>query len=554
LLVQMSLLETNPDSLVSLSDSDLVGLAQQILSIQDQDRQANQLRYYQPASLIAGRVHTSTAKTLGIGGGNGAGKTDHALAEMIIRATGQIPLSQLDTYPRQKLRGPIACRVVCESLTTVLVPTILPKLQWWRWSGVGQPGSSQGHWGWIPKHCLIGGEWKKSWSERLRILRFYYCDTNDPTKIRGESSIQFMSYDQDSTDFASGDFHFILHDEPPKYDIWRENRARVMRADGTMVVAMTWPDDPAIPIDWLFDEVYDKGQPGPAKDPEIDWLNIFTTDNPHLNQTAVSMRAGQMSEAERQVRLYGQPLRFSNRIHPDFTDQPRTWCLECGKDVIAVQGKCSICTNDVTIYTHVLNGRADKLYPVIFALDPHPRKPHMGLWLQIDTNDDLYVVDEISIPGGPEDVRDAVAQVEDRYGWTRIQRLIDPNMGRSPSSPIRDRTWQDEFRDVGLVFDLADDSDVGRAAINEYLKPDKQTGSPRLTCDCRVATTIKQMKRYSWADFRHSLEHDLKQVPRSKDDDMPTLLKYCLNSRPTFRGLVDQGRPLRRVGNRQNGY
>ena len=38
---------------------------------------------------------------------------------------------------------------------------------------------------------------------------------------------------------------------------WRENEARVMRVDGRMMLAMTWPDDPSINVDWLYNEVYE---------------------------------------------------------------------------------------------------------------------------------------------------------------------------------------------------------------------------------------------------------------------------------------------------------
>ena len=267
-------------------------------------------------SPIARQVHLTNCRTVGIGGGNGSSKTETALVELLIRATGQIPLSLKGVYPREKLRGPIQCRVVVESITTTLVNIILPKLQWWRWNGVSTPGGDKGHWGWIPKHHLIAGEWSKSWSEKYRTLRLYYRDT-DTGNILGESTIQFMSYDQDAEDFASGDYHFILHDEPPKESIWNENLARVMRVDGTMFVAMTWPDDPAIPVDWLY-ELYEKAQ---QHDPSIEWYNLVTTDNPNLNQTAIAERSAQMSLTVRMARIYGQPIRMSNRVHPLFTDR-----------------------------------------------------------------------------------------------------------------------------------------------------------------------------------------------------------------------------------------
>ncbi len=128
--------------------------------------------------------------------------------------------------------------------------------------------------------------------------------------------------------------------------------------------------------------------------------------------------------------------------------------------------------------------------------------------------------------------------MEHQYGLDVKLRLIDPNMGRSPASARRRNvTWQDEFGDVGLRCDLADDSDVGRARINDYLKPDPTTLEPRLVVHPRCPNTIRQMKRYVWDDYRAALEKPQKQLPKAKEDDYPTLLKYLLNSDPTFRFL-----------------
>ena len=540
-----------------MSDHALLDVANDLLQLQQQDRQLTQLRYYQPVSDRAKKIHLSIARTIGIGGGNGASKTESALVEMCIRATGVIPLSLKDEYPREKLRGPIQCRVVCESLTTTLIPVILPKLQWWRWIGPPEKtGGDQGHWGWIPKACLIKGEWKSSWTERTRTLRLLYRDPDNFNHVVGESSIQFNSYDQDPSDFASGDFHFVLHDEPPPRRIYEENRARVMRTKGTLMLAMTWPSDPVMPVDWLFDEIYDKAQDGPHKDPRIDWFNLFTTENPNIDQTGVAERAGQMSETERAVRIYGQPIRFSNRIHPLFTDVPRYWCTFCKKDVIASGETCTACEHQtVFAYCHVDNVEAHRDWPCVFVLDPHPRKPHMMLWVQVTPNDDLEQVAEAEVPGGPDDVKRMVEEIESSYGWSTVRRMIDPNMGRSPSGAVRELTWQDEFDRVGLTCDLADDSDVGRARLNDYLTPQSSNQRPRYVCDSRNTSTILQLKRYVWDEYRRNAEHDIKQKPKAKYDDFPTCLKYLMNSDPSFRGLRHVGQVFKRVGGRgEHGY
>src|SRR3990167_943246 len=190
-----------PEDLSGLSDEALKTLASQVLQFQVDDIRENSLFYYQPVSETARQIHLSTAKTVGIGGGNGSSKTECSLVELLILATGVIPQS-LPDYPRSKLRGPVNTRVILESLTTVLHPIFLPKLQWWKWNGVDSPGGKRGHWGWIPRTSLKGGKWDTAWSEKNRLLTLLYRDPDNPEAVLGESTIQFMSHDQDPTDFG----------------------------------------------------------------------------------------------------------------------------------------------------------------------------------------------------------------------------------------------------------------------------------------------------------------------------------------------------------------
>lgn len=523
--------------LSTYTDDELLEVTSQILELQENDRKDFALHYYEPANDIIAKVHQLTCGTIGIFGGNGSGKTEHALVEGVIRCTGIIPESLKGIYPREKLRGPIKMRVVCESLTTVLEPIILPKLQHWCWSGLMPQGGAQGHWGWIPKHCLIGGDWKKSYSTKLRMLTLIYRNP-DTGKPEGFSTIQFMSYDQDASDFASGDVNYCLHDEPPKYDIWKENRARVMRGGkgSTMVLSMTWPDNPASPVDWIFDEVYDKGMPGKARDVDVEVINIYSTMNRHLDQDAVAQRAAQMTTTERNTRIYGLPIRFSNRIHPDFVaDQPKNWCFECGKIVLlATDGSCGEChSHDVLEYSNVETCTPNPHWPMICLLDPHPRKPHMLAWVQVTPNEDYEVLAIRLVEGGAEAVRDAVREVEENLQPRYLRRLIDPNMGASPSGAERELTWQMEFDKVGLRFDLAIDSSIGRARLNDFIKPDRYFRRCRFRIDPECQFAIFQMTRYVWADQKNEERRDQSQVPLPKHDDFPTLFKYLMNDKPT---------------------
>jgi hypothetical protein len=116
----------------------------------------------------------------------------------------------------------------------------------------------------------------------------------------------------------------------------------------------------------------------------------------------------------------------------------------------------------------------------------------MGLWVMVDPSDDWWVVDEFSVDGDPVDVKKRVDEIEIRHGLNVVTRLMDPNMGASPSSSKRGKTWQSDFDEAGLPCELADDSEVGRKHINQFLKPDDRTLSPRFHVHPRCRTRSRR--------------------------------------------------------------
>jgi len=170
----------------------------------------------------------------------------------------------------------------------------------------------------------------------------------------------------------------------------------------------------------------------------------------------------------------------------------------------------------------------------------------MLMFVQIDPNDDWCVIHELEVEASPEEVARRVEEVESDYGWKCVWRIMDPNMGRSPSGTSREVTWQDAFERSGLTFDLADDGAAGRQLVNDMLQPDPMTERPRLRIDPRCMRTIYQMKRFSWDDHKLTKEKDQKQTVKQRNDDYPTMLKYLANMNPTFRGLRSLGTVFRR--------
>ena len=539
-----------PQLIPSLSDDDLAALTGDLAAWEKQDRQENALYYYVPVSERARAIHQCQAKTIGIFGGNRSGKTSTPLAEAVALATGTVPASLAqDPAFLAKFKGPLQVRVICSSITTNLHQVMLRKLKYWMWNGAGRPGSGQGHYGWVPKECLIDGQWEGSWSEKLRTLRLLYRQPQNHAEIEGESSIQFMSSEQEVEHHASSEFDIIILDEPPPYEVFQESVARVISKGGRIFVDMTWPSDPTAPVDWLFDEIYDK-----KGDPNVAVFNLFMTENPNIDQAEVALRAAQMPETERQVRVYGQPIRFSNRIHPVFTDQPQQWCYTCGKVVIHQGQECLTCHGtDTVTFCHVEGFDHTPAWPVLCLLDPHPRKPHMLAYWALDPHDDLWCVGDLLVDGIPAEVQRRCEEFEAQFHVHVAQRWMDPNAGRTPVGASRSVTWQDEFANVNLRFDLADDSDVGRQRINEYLIPDRHTLRPRMIWHPRCETSIRQFKRYCWDEDARAEMRGHKQRPKTQHDDFPTIAKYLLNTNPTFSSLKAGGTIFRRLGQRPAG-
>ena len=528
----------------SIPIEEIEALAKEYLELTGRLRQENQLTYYVPVSKEAEKIHLSLAHTMGAFGGKGSSKTDTLLAELCILATGIIPDCLAGRFPESKIKVPGKFRVIVESITTTLEPIILPKLQWWKWDGLDTPGGKRGHWGWIPKDRLLAGDWERSYNPRTRIL----------TLSEG-TSIQFMSYDQDPSDFASGAFHACFHDEPPPRTIWKESIARVARFGGTLYVAMTPPDEAGgLPVDWIYDQIYEPGQEGsPSRNLDVLSVTLFAENNPHIDQEQVQARSLQLTWEEREVFLHGRFMHLSNLLHPLFTDTRQMWCFSCGTKAQSMDGGvCPRCGgNDTDAFSHVEEFEYKGTWPVIFVLDPHPRKAHMGEWVAVTPSDELLHVDIIM---EDVDVADFSAKVKERevaLGLNVAMRLMDPNLGESPSGSRRGVTWRQEFEDCGLRCNPADDNfEIGKGRINQALRPDGRTRRPRLSWHPRCTRAIWQYKRYVWGEWARyrGEDKDPKQKPREKEDDFPAMDRYLMNYDPTFDGLRGLGTILHRKG------
>jgi hypothetical protein len=522
-------------------------------------RQEQALLYYQPVSAEAEKFHYSTAPKKVALGGNGSSKSETQLVDIAIEMTGVIPRSLEAKYPKQKLRPPIHARLIVQSHTTTWDGTMKPKLQWNQWTGLAD--GVHGHWGWIPRRFLLKGKWEESWSEKYRTLTL---NRNGDYGTEPGSTLQIFSHSQDVQDFASSSVHRIGVDEGPRFSIWRENVSR-LREGGYISLAMTPPDDESAAWDaaWVYDELYVKGLSGPAKNPFIDSFTFHTEDNKNLDPAYITTQLGDMTPEQREVRLHGHFMHLGGRIYPTYTNRPQWWCFGCNKITLAAAGMCATCGgNDLTEFCHLV-APFDKAYgwPVVYLLDPHPRKPYMMAWFAFAPYGDIFQIGEMECDLEPAELKKRVDEYEREAGLRVMKRIIDPNMAESPAHNAGRRhvTVRDELDAVGLRCDLGmDDFAVGKTRVKTLLTPNPRTRRPTLHVFTACAKTDYQMMRYSWQEWsRYSADtKDPKAVPMDKNSDFPTLIKYLANAEPTYAGLMHGGMVMqKRVSNgRRMGY
>ena len=517
----------------------------QMAEVWQDDHRKTQLAYYQLANPMARRVHETLAREVAIVGGNRSSKTDTMMSELAIRMTGNIPLSLQHTYPREKLATlPIRARVVCNSLTDTLEPVIKPKLRWDQWNGVGDPSDGRGHWGWIPQHCLKGGTWEKAYSEKYRTLSVnvdsYWVGADGTTNsMRGTSTCQFLSYDQDISAFSGSSMHWVGHDELPKSDIYRENRLRTLDVRGQILTAFTPPDEigqARADVSWFYDEVY---EPGRRSTPGFETIILHTEANRILDASAIADLAAKLTDEQREVRLHGNFLHLSGVIYSLFTQGSSTWCFACQKKIVPVDGHCLTCKGDnVESFGHVIAPHPIPAnWPIVMVIDPHPRKKDAIGWFAVTPSDDVVLVAEAEADGTAADVKRVIDDTESRLKLLTRKRLMDPNIATETNDKMgRGWTIRRAYDDVGLRCDLANDEiNAGIQNVMELLKPDARTRKPRFRVFNTCQRFIYGMSHWSWDEWTRQGDREVKEKVRDKAKDFPDLIRYLANDRPAYR-------------------
>lgn len=403
-------------------------------------------------------------------GGNRSGKSECGAVEAVCNALGKrFYLPEDDPNFLIDIPIPNKGRICGEDYRNHIGNVIVPKLKKW-----------------IPAPELADVKRTAQGVEALFILA-------------NGSTIELMTYEQDSEKFEGSDNDWIWFDEPPPRDIFIAANRGLIDRGGKYWMTMT-----PLKEAWIKNEIWDKQM---NKKYDIDGFIFDIMDNVGhgLTKKEVASFSQLLTHEEKEARLRGKFMHLSGLVYKEFHYQ---------KHVV----KPFDIPDD---------------WPVYIAIDPHPRTPHAVMFMAVDSNGTKYIYDEIFKQCL---INDLAAYIRAKLGDRKPKSvLIDP--AASAPNPVTGVTIQLEFSQYGIyTIPASKDLSAGIQRVKKALTPPMEGAEPEIYVFDNCRTTIDEFNNYVWDEWRgkDKAQRSPKNKPKDKDDHMMENLYRLLLHNPRY--------------------
>lgn len=358
---------------------------------------------------------------------------------------------------------------------------------------------------WIPKDSLLGEgktkeeKWENSYDKKYHIL-----------KLKGNVMIDFMSYDQAASKSESVELDGVMADEEMPEEIYSATLARLISRGGKFWMTVT----PLYGLSWgmtFLDNIE-------SIDNQVEVFNFSIFDNPYLSEKYVQDFVDSLESRpqEKEARLYGRFMELAGLVYKELR-------------------------SDI----HLLGEDMPKPgMPVIFALDPHPRKASVMTWAFLTRKGDVVFFDELEMKGTAKEIARVIRQKEILHKTPTLLRIIDPAAKAQGNNLAFETDTLKEFEKEGMGFTLADNSDAGYNVVHEYLvhdpaRPLSIFNRPRCFFTKNVPKTWYGMTHLLWDEWTIKRQsRDEKERVKDYKKDFPDVVRYTLAIRPTYRSFM----------------
>lgn len=427
------------------------------------------IRYWKPHPKQLDAVR-SKAKIRLVLGGNRSGKSEWGVIEAISHALGYRPyLKQDDPDYLVDVKIPSRGRICGEDYRNHIGNIIIPKLREW-----------------IPKGEIA--EIKKN-PQGVEILWV----------LKNGSTLELMTYEQESDKFEGADSDWVWFDEPPPRAIFIASYRGLVDRNGKCWFSMTPLKEP-----WIKNELWDKQKDTNAS---IDGFIFDILDNVGfgLTKKAVIKFEEMLTPEEKESRLRGKFMHLAGLVYKEF---------------------------DYSV--HAIKPFEIPLdWPIYLAIDPHPRTPHAVLFMAVSPDGTKYIFDELFRACLVEELAQYIKAKLN--GRKPRMVLIDPASGIP--NPISGGNFQTELAKHGIfTVKASKELSLGITRVKRALTP-KFNGTPEIFFFNTLKETFYEFSNYVWDDYKgkSQTERNPKNAPRDKDDHMMECLYRLLLSEPKYR-------------------
>ena len=450
------------------------------------------------------RVHLCDSDIILDAGGNQGGKTACGVIEAYIWATGEVPLSLKEIYPKSKLptEFPQHIRVVGVDHKT-LQGNLIPAYQHW-----------------APRKFLKNGKWADSYSSEQRVLFLY-----DKGKLRG--TIEFMTNQQDVESFQGPPRHGLIYDEEPKKEIHKENLMRFTTSKRLKILFCMTPTNG---MTWVKYDILDK-----EDGKKISCFKVPSVTNPRANLTVLREILNEMETYEEiKMRLLGEFISlsglvygnlFNKKIHviPPFyefleKDKQREYLTHTGWDMHLVTPMAGV----FLLLDKELNAYIDRCY--YRSVDTEDLKRDFWemvkaynyrlSWSVVDKSSDSSI-----IAFGGRNIYHEVARGKDAIPGLRVSQKFEGSI-RAGVDEIKKRLKINSEQPRPRLFIV--DRPENRMLINAFASMERDTFANE---DIKgPKDRILEGKHHLHAGLRYIFQHPLKWYPEIIETYIPRLL------------------------------
>lgn len=423
------------------------------------------------------QFHSSRAKIRQYIGGNRSGKTTAAVAECIFYLKGEHPYKPV-------WEPPVFGRTIGVDFVRGVKGILIPQFERW-----------------MPPSLLKGGSWTRSFDSESRTL-----------SLTNGSTLEFMSYEQDTDKFAGVPRHFTHFDEEPPKHIYNECKARLIDYNGDHWFSMT----PVEGMTWVYEEIFEKGS---QTDPNAHIFVVIAdmTDNPYISQDGIDNFLRDLDEDEIKRRESGQFVSLGGLVFKKF--KPETH-----------------------VVSQYIPPRSWQWYA---SVDHGINNPTAWLWHAVSPDDRVVTFwEEVH-----SDM--IISQWAVKFHQTCEMLKVDPDkliIVGDPAGKQRNQVTgtsvHTEYAKHGIyIGDGNNDVEVGVLKMQDYLYRTHPDQVPYWTITDNCPVLIKQMRKLRWATWagrKAQYENNKQEKIHKKDDHAPDSARYMFSFLPDLMPIEEE--------------